>query len=189
MGVPASAGAVATGAAGVVPAGVVPDGAAGVVPAGVAGVVPAGGVVPDGAAGVVPDGAAGVVPDGAAGVVPDGAAGGVPGWAADVVPGPSVLPLEELPPVEATIAMPTTAAASTPTEAKIGQRRFPGGIVRAPAAPEIVDGTLRCPVPGSITGRDGDVPMMLLVRCTEIAAWVSDCAYGASACASSAMFW
>ena len=186
MGVPASAGAVATGA-GVVPGGVVPEGVVpeGVVPDG-AGVVPAGGVVPDGAAGAAPEGAAGTVPDGAAGAVPDGAAGGVPGCAADVVPGPSVLPLEELPPVEATIAMPTTAAASTPTEAKIGQRRFPGGIVRAPAAPEIVDGTLRCPVPGSITGRDGDVPMMLLVRCTEIAAWVSDCAYGASACASSA---
>lgn len=31
--------------------------------------------------------------------------------------------------------------------------------------------------------------MMLRVRCTEIEAWVSDCAYGASAYASSATFW
>jgi hypothetical protein len=83
----------------------------------------------------------------------------------------------------------TMAPVTTPIAATMGQRRPPRGKrVLAPAEPEMVDGSTRGAVPGSSAARGGSVPARPRVRCTEIAAWVADCAYFASACASSAMF-
>lgn len=95
------------------------------------------------------------------------------------------------PPLKATTAT-TMAPVTAPIAATIGQRRPPRGkSVRAPAEPEIVDGSARGEVPGSIAACaawGGCAPARPRVRCTEIAAWVADCAYFASAWASSAMF-
>ena len=98
--------------------------------------------------------------------------------------GPSV----PLTPLEATIPA-ATIPISTPIPATIGQRRpLRDGIVRAPAAPEMVDGAACWAGPGASAAGGIATPTMPLVRCTEIEACVSDCAYLAIACASSAMF-
>src|SRR6185295_8223216 len=92
-----------------------------------------------------------------------------------------------LPPV-AVIA--TTMPAITTPAATIGQRRLrDGDTVLAPAAPVIVDAVGCGGRPGSSAVGNAWDPTMPRVRCTEIAAWASDCAYFASACASSAVFW
>lgn len=128
------------------------------------------------------DGGAGVTGGGAgagAGAIGDGVGALDGGDIGVVVRGP-------LPPREAAITT-TTGPSSTPIAAAIGQRRpTRRGAVLAPAELERVDGAACDAAPGSIAARSGLAPTMLLVRRTEIAAWVSDCAYFASACASSA---
>lgn len=83
-------------------------------------------------------------------------------------------------------ATPPTRTAPRPTA---GQRRpARRDVVVAAAAPEIVEGNAGPGgAAGVITARTGDAPTMPRVRCTEIAAWAGDCAYGASATASSAV--
>lgn len=96
--------------------------------------------------------------------------------------GAAVLPR----PVEA-ITPTTMPPVRTPIAATIGQRRpLRRGIVRAPTEPEMVEGNARWAGAGSITAPACFTPMVPRVRCTEIAAWVSDPAYFASARASSA---
>jgi hypothetical protein len=81
----------------------------------------------------------------------------------------------------------TMPPARAPIAAATGQRRPPRSrIVLSPAEPERVEGAGREAVAGASTARAGSGPMTPLVRCMEIAAWVSDPAYVASARASSA---
>ena len=96
-----------------------------------------------------------------------------------------------LPPLEATNATPTLPISMpiAAKAAKIGQRRpLWCGVVIAPAEPEMVEGSASWVAPSSRAAGGGSVLTMLLVRCTEIAAWASECAYFASACANSATF-
>jgi hypothetical protein len=87
----------------------------------------------------------------------------------------------------ATIAV-TIPPVNTPIDAKASQRRAPRrSVAPAPAEPTCVEGA-RPAKPGSRATRAGSDPTMPLVRCTEIAAWAGDCAYLASAQASSAVF-
>jgi hypothetical protein len=91
-------------------------------------------------------------------------------------------------PLDATTAT-TMIPATTLIAATIDHRRpLRRGIVLAPAEPEMVEGE-RCAPLGSSAVRGAAIPTMPFVRCTEIAAWVSDCAYFAIAIASSAVFW
>ncbi len=81
------------------------------------------------------------------------------------------------------------SAPIVPIAARIGQRRpLRVSMVLAPAEPEMVEGSERWAGPGATAARGGSVRTMHLVRCTEIAACISDCAYFDIACASSAMF-
>lgn len=96
--------------------------------------------------------------------------------------GGSVLP-EPLAAMTA-ITMPPARA---PIAAATGQRRPPRSrIVLSPAEPERVEGAGHEAVAGASTARAGSAPMIPLVRCMEIVAWVSDPAYVASARESSA---
>jgi len=89
-----------------------------------------------------------------------------------------------LPTVETTIATTITPISAV----MIGQcRSLRVSIVLAPAEPEMVEGSERWAGPGSTATRGGSVRTMHLVRCTEMAACISDCAYFDIACASSAM--
>ena len=143
--------------------------------------------------GVASTGLGGVATEGAGGAIAiGGGGGGACGRAAGTADSVFLLSLEppplESPPLEPTMAT-TRPPASTATPATIGQRRpVRGGVVLAPAAPEMVDGVARRAGPGSSAASCVAGPTMLRVRCTEIAACVCDCAYGASSRASSATF-
>lgn len=93
------------------------------------------------------------------------------------------------PPRETTTAMapPISKVPTRPTDHQ--DRPLGRGVVLAPATLEMVDGSGRCVCPSVTAARGGSSPTMPLARCTETTASASDCAYFASACASSAVFW